>query len=142
MSLTILQAKAVLGRKLGPLVGLADMDEALRSSLGYLGLPTADPVVPADVDLLPITQAQQITQLYLVAVWQALQSMLLNLTADDLIRQGVTDPFDDVYATLRTREERAREFVMKAYSIGLPTLTAGVVSLEEDEPRNEFGACR
>jgi hypothetical protein len=128
-TLTVLQAKARLGPRLGPYAGLADLDDALGYSLGHLGVLTADALAPADADLVAVAQADH-AQLLDVARLRALETVLLNLTSDLLREAGVSEKVEDVRPTIERAIAVARRDVLDRYGVGLSTLTAGVISLD------------
>lgn len=123
---------AVLNRRVGPWVALADLDDAASYALRTFGIAVADPAAVADADLSLVT-ADQSNGVLDVAEWRALESVLNNLTPDELRKVGVTADPAAVSLLLRQRADRLYARVRDSYSIGLPTLQIAVVALNSQQ---------
>jgi hypothetical protein len=136
MFMTIFQIKTVLGRRIGPLVALADLDDAIALALRSLGIAPANPIAANDGDLTVLVPSQ-LDQLYDVAEWRALETVLGNCTGDELRRVGVSEDVDRVRTTLRQRIDRQYARVRAMYHFGLPVLQVGVLALGSQQQDTE-----
>lgn len=125
-----------LNRRVGPWAALADPDDAAAYALRTFNLAVADPAAVADADLARVTAALE-NGVRDVAEWRALESVLNNLTPDELRKVGVAADPAAVSSLLRQRVDRLYARIRSTYKVGLPRLRIGVVTLgttQRDDP--------
>jgi hypothetical protein len=128
MSPTVVGLLASYGPRLGPYVGLADLNDALACSLRELGLPPAGATV-VDADLVAVDPADW-NQFDDVAMARAYETILNNLT-DDLLREaGVGVKADDVRPGFERRLARLEAKLKDKYGVGLPVPSTGTIALD------------
>lgn len=128
-TMTVLDARNIVHRRVGEYVVLADLDDALAESARQVGLSPAATARLVDDDLLLLAAADH-DEFLKVAELRAWESILGN--ANDM---GLRDAaIDESPATVR---EAARErikalsgYVKDVYCVGLAPVTLGVVGLD------------
>lgn len=128
MPLTLANLRNALGRRLGALAALADLDEAIGYALRELGVTPADPYAVADSDLEAVP-ATSYSQLYDVAAWRGWVTIDANLDRDSLKAAGVLDDPRDVRTRATMALQTAEALVKQKYGVGLRSLEAGVLDL-------------
>jgi hypothetical protein len=88
----------------------------------------ASPSASADADFAAVPD-DRLAELLEIGTWRMLESILDNLSEDELRRAGVGDDVDKVASRLRLRVERLYSRIQRTYNVGLPSLTAGVLDL-------------
>jgi hypothetical protein len=128
MPITAIAYHEFLGRAAGPLAGIGDASAAAFYALSAVGLPPVSPASSRDADFANVPDAQ-VPAILEIGTWRMLESILDNLTEDELRRAGVGDDVDKVASRLRLRVERLYSRLQRTYNVGLPSLTAGVLDL-------------
>jgi hypothetical protein len=128
MPLTATAYREFLGRAAGPLAGMADFPAAAFHALAAVGVAAASPSASADADFADVPD-DRLAELLEIGTWRMLESILDNLSEDELRRAGVGDDVDKVASRLRLRVERLYSRIQRTYNVGLPSLTAGVLDL-------------
>jgi hypothetical protein len=128
MPLTATAYREFLGRAAGPLAGMADFPAAAFHALAAVGVAAASPSASADADFADVPD-DRLAELLEIGTWRMLESILDNLSEDELRRAGVGDDVDKVASRLRLRLERLYSRIQRTYNVGLPSLTAGVLDL-------------
>lgn len=136
MSLTATAYREFLNRAAGPLAGLADFPAAAFYALSAVGIQAASPATSTDADFLTLPDAQ-VPAVLEIGTWRTLESILDNLSEDELRHAGISDDVDKVASRLRLRIERLYARLQRSYNVGLPTLKAGVLDIggvQRDDP--------
>jgi hypothetical protein len=136
MPTTATAYREFLGRAAGPLAGLADFPAAAFHALAAVGVAAASPAASADADFADVPD-DRLPALLEIGTWRMLESILDNLSEDELRHAGIGDDVDKVASRLRLRVERLYARIQRNYNVGLPTLKAGVLDLggvQRDEP--------
>jgi hypothetical protein len=134
--LTATAYREFLGRAAGPLAGLADFPAAAFYALTSRGFKPASPATSTDADFAAVPDSET-PALLEIGTWRMLESILDNLTEDELRHAGVGDDVDKVASRLRMRIERIYARIQRTYNVGLPVITAGVLDIggiQRDEP--------
>lgn len=132
MSLTVVTCSVVLNRRWGECAALADVQDALSWSAGYLNITPANVGVVVDNDVLVITSATY-PQFIDVAEVRGIMTILNNLDPVNLTAIGVfTDP-EKLRLKYQNLLDKRLSFIMKSYSVGLPTLAVGVINMNFQE---------
>jgi hypothetical protein len=128
MPITATAYREFLGRAAGPLAGLADLPAAAFYALSAVGVVAASPATSIDADFVLVTDAQ-VPAILEIGTWRMLESILDNLSEDELRHAGIGDDVDKVATRLRMRIERLYARIQHNYGVGLPTLKAGVLDI-------------
>jgi hypothetical protein len=128
MPLTATAYREFLGRAAGPLAGMADFPAAAFHALAAVGVAAASPSAPTDADFAAVPD-DRLAEILEIGTWRMLESIVDNLSEDELRRAGVGDDVDKVASRLRLRVERLYSRLQRTYNVGLPSLTAGVLDL-------------
>lgn len=128
MAITAQQFREVVGRAVGPLVGLADLPAAAYVALAMRGRASAAPDALTDADLRDLPAAD-LPAVLDIAQWRAMETVLDNLTEESLREAGVSEDVDRVAARLRQRTDRLAARVKAAYGVGQPTLRVGILDI-------------
>jgi hypothetical protein len=138
MSLSVTDCFARLGPRVGPWVGLADLDDAVASGLRRCGVTPASPAAVADADLAGLP-AGDLDRFYDCATARALETVLNNLTDDLLRAAGVRATAAEVRPGLERQLARLEAKLRDEYGVGLTAPTIGVIALDfnaraDDDP--------
>lgn len=127
MLITFSMIQVAMGRRCGPLVALADLNDAAFYALSTLNLPAGNPTALLDADFAGVTTAAQVAQLWDVTELRMLQMIYNNLTAEELRKGGVFSDCEEIRRLLSDRIEKLAAFAKSVYGVGLGTLQVGTV---------------
>jgi len=136
MASTFDKIRILLGRRVGPTVGLADIDEAAGYALGTLGVVPADPLHIVDADLAGLNSAAASNQFFDVAEWRMLEAILSNLTDEELLKVGVTTPAKEIEPILRRSAEKLASYIKSTYGVGIAEASLSVIDWQFQQGRS------
>lgn len=121
-------ARRILGRRIGPWIALADVDDAMARSARLAGLTLSGTARVTDADLAALSAAKH-DEFLDVAELRCWMSILGNATDSGLRDVGLDDSVRDVRdvaeAVIKSQEKYAKD----VYGVGLATLEAGTINL-------------
>lgn len=136
---TYVQLQAVLGRRVGPGVALADVPQAVLYAVRMLGVTPQSNTAVSTADLASVADSD-VNQLLDLAVWYLLTQISLNADEDDLRRAGILQDVTKFREGIDRSLDRWTRFMNGAYNLGVSTLQAGVIQLDfaaqHDNPVN------
>lgn len=128
-TMTVQDARRILGRRIGPWIALADVDDAMARSARLRGLSPAATTRLVDADLSLLAAADHDAFLD-VAELRAWESILGNATDSGLRDVGLDDSPRDVQSAAELAIKRLSVYTKAVYGIGLATISVGTIGLD------------
>lgn len=136
MTLTYVEVRRALNRRLGPWSALADAPEAIGYAMRYVG------VDPASLESVTDAEIQQVPDAYVnammdIAEYRALSTIITNAEDQEMNAAGLQGDPSKLREALERRVAKLLQQIKSAYNFGLMPLSGGVWTLDfasQDDP--------
>lgn len=127
-TMTVRDARRVLGRRVGPWIALADVDDAMAEAARLAGQSTSSTTRPVDADLASLAASRH-DEFLKVAELRIWESIWGNATESGLRDVGLDDAPRDVRDAAKEKIKSLSAYVKDVFGVGLAPLEIGTIHL-------------